>query len=564
MTTSQQRTGGALIVVEGLFWVGLIALAAAGMSGTLIVLGALALVIPGAILYLAPTVLLYALLAQIPRFAWRRTRSIGGVLSAAVVALGLAATPALIVNTQLARQAREIRATNFGSVAVRPEMRTVGLVTPRGGGCADDCRQLLTSGAVDAVAIPADRRTNPGRGLGSASVYKIASGADCARAQGMTPPVDGGASCVLRSIVAEPRVDALLVLESAAVGARWDASTANRLNPFALGRRGRTTLELWVCRAPNVCRLEGRRATMRYERLWPLLFLGSDLSDYELHVNRAWARSEAGDRAPTLGDAFERRPDAPSAGRGSGLKEVQNIASIGATAKSARAGAQDVLLALNAQEEPASAAQIAFIRKLLEGDPKVHLAVDWDRHPEAAAALADSLGPALDKTGQVQSYMEQSIQRAISVLPAAEYRRVGPSLVRWMSRDWALTNRNQPAFLLRLSDLGAAAAGPLTTMAAPDPKYLDAHSDTDEVAAVATALCVLGPKAKASLPRLRERQARVKARAGFENAFTRRLDLAIARIESGGPAAACFENPDDSVSIDPDWLEAFRQQRGLL
>ncbi len=570
-------------VLHYAFWIVLTALALAGMSNLLLVFGFMMLLLPGVVLYLAPTVLLYAVLAALAHRAWRggsRKRFAAALALAALVAFG----PGLIVNTALKLEASQMGADARGEFAPVAGARTISLTPGRGLDCEMICATLLAERRFDAVIIPT-LQANLGAGVpnptsGSASIYRLGDAEACARADGSPVTATNRRPCIIKSAATGVRADLVLRMrETRFLPSARKNETAWRLNPLALGRRQYASLDAWNCldtRRP--CRLIARRASFYQEAMAPILWMDHDLSDHGLYINRAWARLRRGDnrhgdrKAPSPLDAAAARlsPRAPDrVAAPSELRTVVDLSSMPTSSASAPARARrdsirEVIRTLNAQTEPLSDVQVAFLRQLLaEEDQNFHIDLDWSLHPEAARALVPVLGGALNEADRNHAWTESAIQSAIAVLPDADYAKLRGALTLWMRSDRPLAGENDAGFLLRLSDLGQVAASPLADMAIAKPGVLDPEANPRERVAAATALCVLGASARSELPRLVAAQEALAHKRWTTDASTA-LERAVTRIRDGGPGSACFGDTNRTPYFGKSWLEAFRKERNLL
>ncbi|MBI1682797.1 hypothetical protein [Caulobacter hibisci] len=309
-------------VLHYAFWIVLTVLALAGMSNVLLVFGFLMLLLPGLVLYLAPTVLLYAVLAALAHRAWRT-----GSRKLFAAALGLAVLvafgPGLIVNTALKLEVSQMGADTRGEFAPVAGARTISL-TPGRLDCEMACATLLAERRFDAVIIPTLQNNAGARApdptFDSASLYRLGDAETCARASGRPLTATNRRPCIIKSAATGVRADLVLRMrETRFLPSARENGTAWRLNPLALGRRQYASLDAWNCldtRRP--CRLIARRASFYQEPMAPILWMDHDLSDYELYINRAWARFRRGDNrhgdreAPSPLDAAARlSPRAP-------------------------------------------------------------------------------------------------------------------------------------------------------------------------------------------------------------------------------------------------------------
>lgn len=546
---------------EQVFWAILAVLSIAGMSGTLVMYGMILLIIPGFILMLAPNILLYGGLVRWTVGVWRQRRTVGSVSLAASVVLVVLLGPPMLVNLRQSLHERGLRAGDFDRVPqdlVAP--RAIQLATSDNSSCGETCRALLAKGLAESVVLPLDDKapSDLKRGARAMAVYRIADPATCAEAG--SKAAEGVDGCILRRVALEPKVDSLIRVTSRDDEGRDRFGQWNRLNPFALGRGSSSTLSFWTCDRLDHCQVAARQTAISHERMITPLLLYNDLSDYGLEINRAWARfkHEEGKSDPitflTSRWPAVARPEETQVAR---FEVVNDLTALTALSNPLMDpdGVKAVFETISEGKGPLEPLQRQLLRTLYNGEYELKTSVDWDGRPEAASAIIDLLGPALLRFKGTSTGSLWSVQHAIATLPDADHARLKPALEAWLKGPGRLPwGRNDPAFLIRLFELGPMIVAPLTGEMLPREGVLDTELEGDETLASLAALCLLGDKAASAAPTLRTRAAYLKMK-NWEYEEARALKATLSRIDDGAPKDACLPTLSDIKSLPRGWID---------
>jgi len=546
---------------EEVFWAILALLSIAGMSGTLVIYGMILLIIPGFVLMLAPNVLLYGGLVRWTVGVWRQRRTFGAVLLAALVSLVVLLGSPLLVNVRQSLHERGLRSEDFDRVPqdlVAP--RAIQLATSDKSSCGEVCRALLAKGLAESVVLPLDDKkpSDLKRGARAMAVYRIADPATCAEAG--SKAVEGVDGCILRRVALEPKVDGLIRVTSRDDDGLDRFGQWDRLNPFALGRWSSSTLSFWMCDRLDHCQVAARQTATSHERMIVPLLLYNDLSDYGLEINRAWARFKYAEgksdpiifltsRWPAVARSEEKQVVR--------FEIVNDLSALTALSDPLMdpAGVKAVFETISEGKGPLEPLQRQLLRTLYDGEHELKASVDWNSRPEAASAIIDLLGPALLRFKGTNTGSLWSVQHAIAALPDADHARLEPTLEAWLKGPGRLPwGRNDPAFLIRLFELGPVIVVPLTTEMLPREGVLDTELEADETLASLAALCLLGDKAASAAPTLRARATHLKTK-NWEYEEARALKAIMSRIDDDAPKDACLPILSDIKSLPRGWID---------
>jgi hypothetical protein len=553
-------------ISEPVFWIVLIGCALCGLSDTATTMAAYLsfgiIILPVVMFILAPTVLVYALAAQAPRFALKNGLGWSGAAVAGVLALGFVQLPVVVGRMVLSAEAREAQASNFGApprlgagsvIAVSVQQYNSGMT------CETFCRQLLTSGAADTVLVPADKDADFASGFGTARAYSLGSPATC----------DPGEACLTMRQLPRARPDIVIdVRQPVRRASKQKEAFLDSRNPFWPGESSQRQLNVWTCTSTNSCTKVMQQTEVKQQRLALPLFYAVKGQGFGL--KGLWARQEwsAGKiDLPALMIAM--RPDvAPQlhgapAGRSSGgsMETIPVGPDLDVSDIDARDGmaiAQTVKR-LGDRDSRLSTREIAFVRdRAFKDDGEaLYMAFDWIKHPEAASAMLDDLARAMKNPRSYHS----AISLPVASLSKEDFARIAPDVAAYVKRrgDWTELGGAQPSFVIRLGEGGPTMGDAIASLIRPDSTDRVRHAG-----AVVVALCRLGTDGRASARELRRLQAAI---ANPENPrairsdgiWARQIPLAIRRVETGRPEkSACIREllKEPKLNLDREWLDS--------
>lgn len=506
-----------------------------GMLPGAVLLGMLALIVPGLILIAAPTVALYAPFLDLlvtGLFTRRPLLWLPGLFGLALIGAALPLGASQALDKRIAAETAGDFERDPGGAPRRlllyDHRRTAGAAgslyagrwlydSSDGSACDDTCARLLLNRKVEAIIRPSGRDLPPlldlaGGYAGPASVYTYEPAATCPAGNRLdldvkadTLAVIGAGHCIIGREVTAPAFD------TAVTGLVESAGGAPRLDPMADGLTSVARRAIWRC-GPAGCAATAVRTTITARRLAAPLVVG--IEDHaDMNLRRAFRRSSVtihpGGRDAWILSLF-RMTRAPLPAVDPARQRQSAAATLAAAAAERRplsaAEAQtigQVLRIMADRPETPTADDLALLRTIAlhpTADFLIYFSQVFYAHPEARAEVADAAVAGFARTAsredpRRQSGLRRSLASVIADLPADSFSARGPAILRAAAIPGALDGAGD--LLTRLGDLGPAAV-PLLSRALAEP---------GDAEAAAYGLCRVGAPAVGAAPALVSLQA---------------------------------------------------------
>lgn len=559
--------------------------AAIGMLPGAVVIGMIALIVPGLILIAAPTVALYAPFVDLLVTGMLKRRPLLWLPGLFALALIAAALP------MGARQALDDQITAFTAADFQRDpggqpkrlllydyRRTQGspggnyagrwiYSSVEGGGCDETCARLLISRQVEAIIRPMGKGMTAVPSLesgyaGEARVYTYEPAANCPAADRNTLSVEpdtlaliGSGHCIVTREVTAPAFDAAVTTLS-------DSYDSGRLDLSDPGLSDVRRMTLWRCNAGR-CATTAIQTSVAAERIGVPLAIGIE-NHADLNMRRAFWRTPTTVNPQTREDWMMARlglrkaalPAADPARLRQSAASALAIATAGRRplTEAEQEAVSRTLKAIAERPDAPTADDLALLRTII-----LHPTADWlpnfsevfRKHPDAGLQLADALVAGFAQTAsrddpERQNDLRRAIARAIADLPPGSFADQGPAILRAAAIPGALKDAH--TLLARLGDLGAPALPLLTAGLA----------ERGDAEAAAYGLCRVGPPAVGAAPAL----VALQTTGGTWNRDRSRVfALALARI--GRPDLIRRPSPEAYTNVssagkryDDAWFDA--------